>query len=248
MTPQLAVQLYTVRDVFAADPRRTLQTLFDFGYRHVEPWAIHRWRDALTAMTEIGLVAPATHANLLTDADASIEACVALGVRHVVLPSTPRESWQTAEGVADVAETVNGLVDKVAAAGLTLGYHNHAFEFENEVGGRPAYFAFVDALDPRIALEVDTYWVKAGGADPVAVLQTLGDRVFSLHIKDGDGSADTTKQVAVGDGSLPVDDYIDAAPNLTLGVVELDDIAPGADIVQAAGESFAFLTRQREWA
>lgn len=248
MSPELAVQLYTVRDAFTADPLATLKTLHDYGYRHVEPFGIHQWRDALGALSDLGLDAPATHANLLDEADASIEASAELGVQHVVLPSTPREKWQTADGVAEVADMVNALVDKVEAAGLTLGYHNHAFEFEHDVDGRPAYFAFVERLDPRIVLEVDTYWAKTGGFDPVELLAELGERVFSIPIKDGDGSADTTNQVAVGAGSLPVLDYMDAATNLRLGVVELDDTAPGADIVQATRDSFRFLTEHREWA
>ena len=60
-----------------------------------------------------------------------------------------------------------------------------------------------DRLEPEVVLEVDTYWAYAGGADVPALLARLGDRVVALHIKDGDGSLDPSKQVPVGSGVLP---------------------------------------------
>jgi sugar phosphate isomerase/epimerase len=85
---------------------------------------------------------------------------------------------------------------------------------------------------------VDTYWAFAGGADVVPLLGRLGDRVVALHIKDGDGSLDTKKQVPVGAGSLAVWDYIAAAPD-ALVVVELDDSE--GDLVEAVRDSRAYL-------
>ena len=49
---------------------------------------------------------------------------------------------------------------------------------------------------------------------------------------------DNKKQVAVGSGSVPVDDYMAAAPN-ALFVVELDDSE--GDLVEAVGASRAYL-------
>ena len=49
---------------------------------------------------------------------------------------------------------------------------------------------------------------------------------------------DNKKQVAVGSGSVPVDDYMAAAP-AALFVVELDDSE--GDLVEAVGASREFL-------
>jgi hypothetical protein len=70
------------------------------------------------------------------------------------------------------------------------------------------------------------------------LLQRLGDRVVALHIKDGDGTLDTKKQVPVGSGQLPVWDFIAAAPH-ALPVVELDDSEQ--DLVEATGTSREYL-------
>jgi sugar phosphate isomerase/epimerase len=70
------------------------------------------------------------------------------------------------------------------------------------------------------------------------LLKRLGDRVVALHLKDGDGSLDTSKQVAVGSGVLPVRDIIEAAPD-ALRVVELDDSE--TDLFEAIRASREFL-------
>jgi sugar phosphate isomerase/epimerase len=85
---------------------------------------------------------------------------------------------------------------------------------------------------------VDTYWAYAGGADVPALLKRLGDRVFALHLKDGDGTLDTKKQVAVGSGVVPVRDIIAAAPD-ALRVIELDDSE--TDVFEAVRASREFL-------
>ena len=80
------------------------------------------------------------------------------------------------------------------------------------MNGRHALEVLADALSPEVVLEVDTYWAYVGGADVPGLLRRLGERVVALHIKDGDGTRDVESQVAVGAGSLPVWDFIEAAP------------------------------------
>jgi sugar phosphate isomerase/epimerase len=81
-----------------------------------------------------------------------------------------------------------------------------------------------------------------GGADVPALLARLGKRVAALHIKDGDGTLNTKAQVAVGSGSLPVWDIIDAAPD-ALRVMELDDTE--GDIMDAVRDSRDYLLAGR---
>jgi sugar phosphate isomerase/epimerase len=75
-----------------------------------------------------------------------------------------------------------------------------------------------------------------------ALLTRLGERVVALHIKDGDGTLDTSKQVPVGSGVLPVWDIIAAAPQ-ALRVVELDDTE--IDVLDAIRASREFLLADR---
>ena len=248
MTPRLSVQLYSVRAALSDDFDKTLAALAGYGYRQVEPFAIDAMAEQLTAsLPEHGLSAPTAHAGLLDgDRDAILTAGRALGVERVIQPISEAALWSDAAAVSRLARRLNGLVDEVADAGLALGYHNHAFELASTFDGRHALELFADELDPRIGLEVDTYWAHVGGADVPALLQQLGERVVAIHLKDGDGSADTSRQTAVGSGDLPVLDYLDAAVAIDFGVVELDDTS--GDMLACIRDSHSFLTREREWA
>src|SRR4029078_12944451 len=90
--------------------------------------------------------------------------------------------------------------------------------------GRHGLEAFADHLAPEVVLEVDTYWALAGGADVPALLGRLGSRIVALHLKDGDGSLDTKRQVALGHGVLPVGAILEAAAHAPR-VVGLDGTA-----------------------
>jgi len=109
------------------------------------------------------------------------------------------------------------------------------------IDGRTALEVLTDSLDASVGLEVDTYWAFVGGQDPVALLKRLGDRVVAIHVKDGAGSADTKDQTAVGAGTLPIREIIEAA-STALRVVELDDSRD--DRFQAITDSFAYLTKE----
>ncbi len=95
-----------------------------------------------------------------------------------------------------------------------------------------------ELLDPQVVLQMDTYWVDAGGADVPALSERFGDRVAAPHVKDGDGSLDDKKQVAVGSGSMAVGDYLTAPPN-ALFVVELGDFE--GDLLETVDASCEFL-------
>jgi sugar phosphate isomerase/epimerase len=240
-TDRLSVQLYTVRGALEEDFDGTLAKIAEYGYTQVEPFQFVKFFGALKAgLDSHGLTAPTTHVGLLAaeDIDDVFGKAKELGIQTVIDPHTDPSRWQSAEGIAEIAAGLNAAAEKAAGYDLLVGYHNHHFELESRIDGKHGLEVLAEQLDPAVALEVDTYWAHAGGADVPALLQRLGDRVVALHIKDGDGSLDTKKQVPVGAGSLPVNEYIAAAPNALL-VVELDDSE--GDLVEAVGASRVFL-------
>lgn len=237
----LSVQLYSVREQFAEDPGGTLARLAAVGFTQVEPYGLAEHAEVLrTALPEHGLAAPTAHAKLIGVDQAEVfAAAAACGVTTVIDPFVPGEHWQTIADVAATAAALNDAAKLAAEHGLTVGYHNHWWEFETQFDGRSAFEVFAEQLDPALILEVDTYWAAAGGADAAALLRTLGNQVRALHIKDGDLATDASGQVPAGQGRMPVADVLAAAPD-ALRVIEFDNYA--GDIFDGLAASLTFVT------
>jgi sugar phosphate isomerase/epimerase len=237
----LSLQLYTVRYKLEEDFDATLARIAEIGYKLVEPFGLVGLAPKLAeALPKYGLSAPSTHAGLLREESGPIfEAAKQLGITTVIDPHVDPARWQTAEDIQATAEALNKAAVEAADHGITVGYHNHHFELVSQIDGRHGLEVLADHLSPEVILEVDTYWAAVGGADVPALLGRLGDRVKALHVKDGDGTLDNKAQVAVGDGTIAVNEILAAAPT-ALRVVELDDYT--GEIFDAVAGSFTYLT------
>ena len=76
---------------------------------------------------------------------------------------------------------------KVASASQTAGYdfawHNHDFEFARLARRQRAGTAY-PGRGADLGWEIDVAWVIRGGADPLAWIDSYGDRIVAVHVKD----------------------------------------------------------------
>ena len=236
-----SVQLYSVREALASDLPGTLRRLADLGFERVEPFALVDLADSLApALAETGLVAPTTHASLINgDAAAVFDAAERLGVSTVIDPMVPEDRWADADAITETAVALNRLAQDAADRGMRVGYHNHWWELQHQIEGVSALEHLAGLLDPRVVLEVDTYWAATGGADVPALLGSLGDRVVALHIKDGPLTLDPLAQVPAGQGAMDIPAALAAAPSAEFRVIEFDAYA--GDIFEGLAASLGYL-------
>jgi sugar phosphate isomerase/epimerase len=241
-----SLQLYTVRNALQEDLQGTLRKVAEIGFTQVEPANfVDRTEELGAALKENGLTAPSGHAFVMSqNQDEIFSKANLLGITTVIDAWLPAEHWQDVQTIQGTAAKLNAAAKKGAEYGIRVGYHNHAWELESLIEGRTALEYFADLLDPEVVLEVDTYWVGAGGQDPVDILTKLGDRVRLIHIKDGPLNKDKKAQLPAGQGKLPVLDVLAAAQSMEIGVVEFDDYA--GDIFEGISESLSFLTAAGE--
>ena len=243
-TAPLSVQLYTVRRELAVDPAGTLERLRAIGYSTVELFALVDFAEVYSELSTFGLAPSSAHVSLVdVDVVPVFEAARAVGVTTLIHPFTDASRWTTGDDIAAIAAELNRVAAIAADIGITVGYHNHAWELESRVDGTTGLEVLADLLDPGVVLEVDTYWAAVGGADPVALLERLGSRVQLLHIKDGPLTGNDLEQVAVGSGSMPVPAILAAAPH-AIRVVELDDF--DGDMLTAVADRAAYLVGHGE--
>ena len=63
------------------------------------------------------------------------------------------------------------MAEKVIAAGMRFGYHNHTMEF-HEIDGVVPYDELMRLTDPaKVTFEMDCGWVVVGGGNPIDYLK-----------------------------------------------------------------------------
>lgn len=159
--------------------------------------------------------------------------------RRLIWHGWPRDPrFDTPAGLNRVIDEYNEAQANAAQCGLELGLHNHWWEFEPLAQCYP-YKLFLEKLCPKIFFEIDTYWVRAAGLDPTAVLLEFRDRATFLHLKDG-SAAKGEPMMALGTGVMDFPGILKAmSPKVEWLVIELDECA--TDIWEAIRASAAYL-------
>lgn len=244
MNTPVGLQLYTVRDAMAQNFESTIRSVAAWGYVGVEAAGFPDGvtpADAKKLFDELGLVVSGAHRPLPLgdEQNAVLDWVQALGCTHLVCPwLNPDDHWSTLDQVKATAEMLNEAAAVASANGLTFSYHNHDFEFR-EIDGTPAYFRFLDLIDPAVHLEVDVYWVHLAGHDPAQVVADLGSRAPLLHIKDGPAVREEP-MTAVGDGVVDIPAVVKAgAASAEWLIVELDACA--TDMLTAVEQSIGYM-------
>ncbi len=81
-------------------------------------------------------------------------------------------------------EMLNELGGKAKLNELQLLWHNHDKEFKEMEEGLPFDYLMKNTDPKLVQCEMDIYWVKKGGADPLKILKKYAGRIPVLHVKD----------------------------------------------------------------
>lgn len=245
MSKPLAVQLYTLREHLARNFEDGLRRVAALGYAGVETAGQYGASPAQARrlLDDLGLAVCGAHLPLPLGPERNrvIETAQALGARRLVCGWLPPERFATLDGVRAVCDEINTASQAAQAHGLTLGYHNHWFEHDHVLDGRPPHAWLAEWLAPEVFFEVDVYWVRTAGGDPAAVVRDLGARAPLLHYKDGPAVPDAP-MTAVGAGALDFAAIAAASAAAEWLVVELDQCA--GDVFTAVADSYRYLTAQ----
>jgi sugar phosphate isomerase/epimerase len=237
---QIALQLYTVRKLAAADLSGTLRAVAAAGYRSVELAGLPETAPGALArlLGEAGLRAVASHEGiqrLREDPAAVAERLQAVACPRIIVPWLPEEDRRTVDDVRRFAAELGVLARRFAERGIRLGYHNHAFEFA-PFEGTTIWDVLLVEMPADVDIELDVYWASVGGRDPVAEIRATADRVRLLHVKDR-APGPEPRDTPAGEGIVTFPEIVEAgrAVGVEWYVVEQDDARdPLADITIAA--------------
>ncbi|WP_280771126.1 sugar phosphate isomerase/epimerase family protein [Salipaludibacillus daqingensis] len=188
--PQVAVQLFTLREEMAKDPKGTLRAVAELGFDGVEfaGYGGLTVQEVKETIDELGLKAASSHVplevlreNLL----GAIEEQKILGSQYLVVPYLMEEE-RTEEAYFSLITFLKGAGQTCREHGITLCYHNHDFELDVlPKDGRQALTAIFDETNPEeVMTELDVYWLKKSGEDPIEWVKRYSGRTPLVHLKD----------------------------------------------------------------
>jgi sugar phosphate isomerase/epimerase len=188
MHAKIALVTYTVREEWAADPIGTLERIKGLGYEGIE-FGLDLDDAAFEAvaakMKELRLEAVMAHLpldDILQNEKRYVKRMKDTGMKSVAIPWMEEERLPGGARYAETREAMAALAKRFNAEGLSLGYHNHEFEFK-KVEGKCKLDILLEDI-PDILAHLDVCWCTVGGQNPAEYLKRYRGRVPVIHLKD----------------------------------------------------------------
>jgi sugar phosphate isomerase/epimerase len=214
----IGVQLYSFRNQFAKDVPGTLEKISKMGVTEVEGGGTYgmSFADFKALLDKNKLTVPsigADYKKLETDPQAVVAEAKQYGAKYVMCAWIPHNGNEFTVEDADKAIKVFNDAGKVLREnGLTLCYHAHGFEFR-PYNNETLFDYMAKNMNAQYAnFEMDVFWVKHPGQDPVALLKKYPGRFKMMHLKDRkpgtegnqNGQADVETNVVLGSGDVGI--------------------------------------------
>lgn len=246
----LSLQLYSMRNM--PDLQAILPDVAKMGITQVEGFG-GVYADPTgyrAAMDAAGLTMPSGHfgvSDLETDFANAVNTARSLGITDVFAPYLDASERPTdAAGYAAFAKRLGALVAPLANEGMTMGWHNHDFEFVALPDGSIPMQIILDTA-PDLTWEADLAWVAVGGSDPLTWVKNYANRLRAVHVKDIAPTGEKQDEdgwANLGEGTMDWASLLDACkqanPDL-IYVLEHDNPKDPMAYARASAAAFAKL-------
>ena len=233
----ISIQLYTARNF---QPYSSILNFFsESGITNIELFGLESLNidDFKEMMDSLNLSSRSTHVSFeaLEDSLNIIKRANKMNIQHIIVPAPPAKSDNSKNQFSMNQEEWNIFGKNLSTyvsifedAGLTLGYHNHPYEFIPLPSGKLPIECIMEHNE-QLKFEIDLGWVIAGGADPLPWIERYSNKIIACHLKDfyskDKDMFDMDNQSSVGDGYIEWKDIIDSIKqtNCELFILEHDD-------------------------
>ncbi len=213
----IGVQLYTFRNQFTKDVPGTFQKIHEMGISQIEGGGTYGMPvndfKALLAKNKLTTISiGADYKELEANAQAVADKAKEVGAKYVMCAWVPHDKDFTVADADKAIAVFNNAGKILKENGLVFCYHAHGYEFGPYNKG--TLFDYMAAkMNPQYAnFEMDVFWVKQPGQDPIALLKKYPNRFPLMHLKDRkpgtpgsmDGQASGETNVVLGTGDVGI--------------------------------------------
>lgn len=213
------LQLWSVRDDLAKDPKEVLKQLASYGYKQIESfeggkgmfWGMSN-TEFKAEMDKLGMKIISSHCDINKDFEKKAADAAAIGMKYLICPyKGPQKDLDAFKKFADEFNQKGEICKK---NGIRFAYHNHDYSFAAMNGEMPQDIMMKNTDPKLVDFEMDMYWVVAAGQDIDAWLKKYPNRFRLCHVKDRKKNAPSTDKDAscdLGTGSINYPKILQAA-------------------------------------
>lgn len=219
---EYGLQLYSLREQFKTDVPGTLKKISGWNIREIEGGGtyglpLEEYKKMLADNKLVMISVGADYETLKNNPQAAIDEAKRFNAKYVVCFWIPHDGNNfDISNVKEAVEVFNAAGKKLKENGISLCYHPHGFEFRPYEGGTLFDYLVKNTNPEYFNFEMDVFWVKHPGQDPVALLKKYPNRFLLMHLKDRkpgtpgnqNGNADVESNVVLGTGDVGIADII----------------------------------------
>jgi sugar phosphate isomerase/epimerase len=185
----IALQLYSIKELTSVDFIGTLEKVAKVGYNGVEFAGYFNTpaKELKKALDSFNLKAAGSHIGIgaiTENLDAVIDYSLQINDPYIICPGLPVHMRDSSDAYKKLAELFNKVGQKCKDNGIQFGYHNHDFEFEKFDGEYGLDILFGNTESELVHMELDTFWVEYTGLKSLDFINKYKERCSILHIKD----------------------------------------------------------------
>jgi sugar phosphate isomerase/epimerase len=166
----------------------------------------------------------------------------ALENKDLVIPVIPGDLRQTEDDWRERIDEIEAIAERCRAAGFRLSYHNHAIEFENYVDGDEVHDVIFRQVEAALLdVELDTYFVKTMGKDPVAYIERYPGRLPLLHAKEAPLPGSERSNPEVGQGSIDWPAIVEASEQAGVEWIIVEQNCTDRPALDSVAASYRYL-------
>lgn len=221
---EIGVQLYSFRKQLPGNVPDMLGKISKMGIKELEGGdsygiPVDEFKSLLKKNNLKMISVGADFQQLAKDPQASVELAKTYGAKYVVVFWIPHTDVFTIDDAKKAVNVFNAAGKLLKENGVSLCYHAHGYEFGAYDGGTLFDYLAKNLNPAYVNFEMDVFWVKHPGQDPVSLLEKYPKRFPLMHLKDRKtgtegnqkGEADVESNVVLGSGDVGIAAIMKAA-------------------------------------
>ena len=184
-----ALQLWSVKLALYKDTMGVLKQVAANGYKKIEGfegdkglfWGM-KHTELKKVMDDLGMNFVSSHCEISDNFERKAAQAGEIGMKYLICPH--KGAQPSIDNYKKFADEFNKCGEIAKKNGLRFAYHNHDYSFVPMNGVVPQDVMMKNTDAKIVDFEMDLYWTRVAGVDPLAYMDKFPNRFKLVHVKD----------------------------------------------------------------